>query len=128
LIVSKPLSEKQQQFAAEYLRDLSATRAYLRAGYKVSEKVAGVNACKLLGNARVQELIHKSMAKRAERCQVSQDEVVLQLKGIAFCVEERTQDQLRALELLGRHLGMFKDRLDATTDTKITVRVLDGPG
>jgi phage terminase small subunit len=118
LIVTNPLPSKQRQFAVEYLKDLNGTKAYLRAGYKVSEKVAGVNACRLLGDARIQKLIREGMARRAERCQVSQDEVVVQLKTIAFCADERTRDQLKALELLGRHLGMFTDRVDATVDVK----------
>ena len=114
------ITEKQQQFVIEYLIDLNATQAYIRAGYKVSETVASVNACKLLGNTKIQNLVQKAMAERASRCRISQDEVIMQLKSIAFNEGARDSDRIRALDLLGRHLGMFRDRVEVTNTMDIT--------
>ena len=57
----KELTPKQKKFCQEYLKDFNGTRAY-KTVYKVkSDKVAGVNASKLLGNARVSEYLSETM-------------------------------------------------------------------
>ena len=58
------LTQKQRLFADEYIKSGNATRSYIKAGYSVkSEKVAGVNATRMLGNARVRSYIDAKMAK-----------------------------------------------------------------
>lgn len=58
------LTAKQRQFADEYIKSGNATQSYIKAGYKVkSEKVAGVNATRMLGNARVKSYIDAKMAE-----------------------------------------------------------------
>jgi len=55
----KKLTDKQKLFISEYLVDMNATQAYLRAGYKVKNKeIAQVNASKLLLNTMVLENIN----------------------------------------------------------------------
>lgn len=58
------LTHKQRLFADEYIKSGNATQSYIKAGYKVkSEKVAGVNANRMLGNARVKSYIDAKMAE-----------------------------------------------------------------
>lgn len=73
----KNLTAKQQQFVAEYLVDLNATAAYKRAGYTYkNDNVAGVEAAKLLKNPKIVAQIQVTMDKRAERTEITQDEVL----------------------------------------------------
>lgn len=53
---------------------MTATQAYIRAGYKVSEKVAGVNGCKLLENAKVKALVAKLRAPDTAKAVLTKDE------------------------------------------------------
>lgn len=58
------LTQKQKLFADEYIKSGNATQSYIKAGYSVkSEKVAGVNATRMLGNARVRSYIDARMAE-----------------------------------------------------------------
>jgi hypothetical protein len=41
-------------------------------------------------------------------------------------IKVRMADQLRALEMLGKHLGMFKDRVEFSTDNDVIARLLAG--
>ena len=76
------LPEKLQIFVNEYLIDLNATRAGLRAGY--SEKTAKSQASRLLTNIDVQEAFQAGMAARAERVGVDQDKVLRSIANLAF--------------------------------------------
>ena len=147
------LSEKQQLFADEYLIDLNATQAAIRAGY--SAKRASEIGYQLLQKTTVQTVIAEKMAERSRRTGINQDRIVLELARIAFlrmtdvvdsqgkirddaseddlsCIESikykhsesdsgssverevKTASKLKALELLGRHLGMFKDKIEVS--------------
>ena len=76
------LTAKQQRFVEEYLIDLNATQAAIRAGY--SPKTANEQGARLLANASVQEAIAKAMAERSRRTGISQDRVIQELARIAF--------------------------------------------
>ncbi len=158
------LTPKQKRFVAEYLVDLNATQAAIRAGY--SPKSAARIAVELLNKTHVQAEIRKAMADREERTGVTQDWVVQELYKIAhadrggiakvvgggraveltdtdeldaeqraalvgveetkFGIKVTTCDKLKALELLGRHLGMFTDKVEQTGET--TLRLELGAG
>ena len=71
------LTPKQKAFCDEYLIDLNATQAYIRAGYAVKdESVAKVNASRLLTNANVSEYLGKLMENKDNGRIASQDEVL----------------------------------------------------
>ena len=149
------LTAKQKRFAEEYLIDLNATQAAIRAGYKVSKKKsANEIGSQLLKNTQVSAEIEKAMAERSRRTGVNQDRVIQELARIAFvnpqniinaedasvrvdateddlaCIqsvkvktsysdkgdmterEVKLNDKIKALELLGKHLGMFKDTVN----------------
>ena len=58
------LTDKQQRFVEEYLIDLNATQAYIRAGF--SAKLANINAVKLLQNTTIAKAIAEAQAKRED--------------------------------------------------------------
>ncbi len=139
------MTDKQARFCEEYMVDLNATQAAIRAGYSpASAKTVGP---RLLENVGVQKLIAQLQAEQSRRTGVSTDRVVRELAKIAFVnaadlidpktaslksdashddlaavqsvkvkmfgdgleQEVKLADKLRALDLLGKHLGMYKD-------------------
>lgn len=167
------MTERQQRFCDEYLIDLNATQAAIRAGY--TAKYANTNAPKLLQNTAVAEYIAQRKADRVQRTEITQDMVLRELANIAFSnaadyaavverdaeltqengtviklydadgnpvkyktvepvlTSELTEDQkralavikrgrdgfevkpydkVRALELLGKHLGMWTEKVE----------------
>lgn len=126
------LTPKQQRFVEEYLIDLNATQAAIRAGY--SEKTAKVIAAQNLSKLNVQEAIEEAQSKRTERTEITQDYVLtniqkviercMQVQQVDNCLTQtedgelaqafmfKEQGALKGLELLGKHLGMFKDKVE----------------
>lgn len=80
-MASEELTARQQRFVEEYLIDLNATQAALRAGY--SENNADKIGSQLLDKTRVVEAIDKAMHERSVRTQITQDRVLTELWGIA---------------------------------------------
>jgi phage terminase small subunit len=157
------LTAKQQAFVDEYLVDLNATQAAIRAGYSV--KNAGKIGPELLGKTRIKAAIDKAMAERSRRTGINQDRVLRELAKVAFVnasdvinMDEATirgdanredtaaiasvkvktipgedgditerevkiYDKLKALELLGKHLGMFTDKVNLNAE--MAVKIVD---
>ena len=76
------MTEKQKRFVEEYLIDLNATQAAIRAGYSV--KNADKIGSELLGKTGVQKAVSEAIAERSRRTGVNQDRVVRELARIAF--------------------------------------------
>ncbi len=76
------LTPKQERFVAEYLIDLNATQAAIRAGY--SEKTAQQQGSRLLLNVKVQEAITKGREKTAAKLEITKERIVDELAKIAF--------------------------------------------
>ena len=108
------MTPKRDQFVKEYLVDLNATQAAIRAGY--SEKTAKSIGQQLLTKLDVQQAITKSQTTRAERTEITQDYVLARLKIESERTEEGSSHAARvsAINLLGKHLGMFVDRKELT--------------
>lgn len=86
------LTPKQQRFVEEYLIDLNATQAYIRAGYTVkNDETASVMASRLLGNDKVQTIIQEALRARQERTQIDADYVLKRLVEI---------DQMDVLDIM----------------------------
>lgn len=159
--MAKKLTKKQQLFVDEYLIDLNATQAAIRAGYSVD--TAREIGCENLTKPNIQEAIAKAMAERSKRTGVNQDRVVLELAKIAFvkmtdvvdpdtgeilpnasdddlaCIESvkfkqsdnqyggsierevKLSSKMKALELLGKHLGMWNDKIDVNVAVPIVI-------
>lgn len=170
------LTDKQKRFCDEYLIDLNATQAAIRAGY--SPKTAEQTASRLLRNVKVQEYIAKRQKELSRSTEITQERVIKELALIAFSnnadyahvVEKKMQveaggalvdvldkdgnpvmyrtvepvlteelteeqkralavikkgrdglevkscDKVKALELLGKHLGIFTDKIEANVN------------
>jgi phage terminase small subunit len=76
------LTNRQARFVAEYLVDLNATQAAVRAGY--SPRGGDVQGVRLLGNVRVAAAIAAAQAARSVRTEVTQDRVLLELARLGF--------------------------------------------
>lgn len=112
MITTQELTDRQARFCEEYLIDLNATQAAIRAGY--SEKTANEQGARLLANVSVQEKIAELKAERSKRTEITQDSVIQELAAVARAEVKgvRAVDKLKALELLGKHLGMFVERYE----------------
>ena len=135
------LTAKQQRFVDEYLIDLNATQAAIRAGY--SAKTAAVIGAENLIKPYIAKAIQEAQNKLTERTEITQDYVLTNIKKvIERCMQQeavlardgspllvegpegdlvplfefKETGALKGLELLGKHLGMFKDRVDITTN------------
>ncbi len=118
------LTPKQARFVEEYLIDLNATAAAKRAGY--SERTAYAQGQRLLKNVEIAAAIQKAQEARSERTRIDQDWVIERLVGVyeasmeARPVCDKNGEEKgftfnptaanRALELIGKHKGMFIDR------------------
>ncbi|GAA4475545.1 terminase small subunit [Gluconacetobacter asukensis] len=76
------LTGKQARFVDEYLVDLNATRAAIRAGY--SEKTAQEQSSRLLSNVMVQDALSKAQKARSARTQITQDRVVQEIARLGL--------------------------------------------
>lgn len=138
------LTAKQQRFCDEYLIDLNATQAAIRAGY--SKKFAGQNADKILKNTNVREYIENRMAEKEKTLIADQDEVLKYLTSVMRgesqsteivvegtgdgCSEARTikkepseKDRLKAAELLGKRYGLYTEKVEADVDMSLNISV-----
>ena len=144
------LTDKQRKFVSEYLVDLNATQAAIRAGF--SERTAGSMAQKLVAKSHIQEAIKAAQSQREKRTLVTVDYVVSSLREVAErCLQKspvtnakgkQIQDEQgrdvwkfdsaganRALELLGKHVNAFGERKEETPEDMpiaIEVRVVNG--
>lgn len=104
------LTAKQEMFCQEYLVDVNATRAAIRAGY--SEKTAEVQGPRLLGNVRVVARLSELMDARKEEMKVDQERVVAGLYEEATNPDNTGSARVQAWGHLAKHLGMFTDKLE----------------
>lgn len=80
--IKKGLSDKESTFVEEYLVDLNATQAAIRAGYR--PKSAESRGYKLLHKGIVADAIARAMAKRSRRTGITQDRVLREIARVAF--------------------------------------------
>lgn len=76
------LTPKQAMFVKEYLIDLNATQAAIRAGY--SEKTAGQIGEQNLRKLEIAESIQEAMDKRSDRLEITADRVLQEIAKLAF--------------------------------------------
>ena len=120
------MNDRQRRFVSEYIVDLNGTQAAIRAGY--SAKTANEQAARLLADVSIAREITAAIAKRTERVEVTQDYVIGKLlENVQRAMQaEPVLDKLgnptgeyvyqgavanQALNLLGKHLGMFADQV-----------------
>lgn len=122
-----PITPKQQLFVKEYLVDLNATQAAIRAGYSV--KTAGSQAHDLLKKPEIQEFVSSCATSRAKSVEITAEYVLSTIKNtIERCAQaEPVFDRegvetgeykfdsaavLKGSELLGKYLKLFTDKVD----------------
>lgn len=76
------MTPKQERFIAEYLIDLNATQAAIRAGY--SEKTSYSQGQRMLKNVEVQEALSTAQNKTATKLEITKERIVAELAKIAF--------------------------------------------
>jgi phage terminase small subunit len=95
------------------MKDMNATAAYLRAGYKCKEDVARVNASRLLTNANIAAEIATRQEKMQEESGMSVKWVLEKYKRIIDNnMEVDPAVAKSALDSVGKHYGMFKDKVE----------------
>lgn len=106
------LSEQQKRFCEEFLVDLNATQAAVRAGYKT--KFPNRIAYQLMENSAVRIAIDGLRAERSKGTDVTKDFVLRGIQKTIKLAEEANNLNalLRGYELLAKHLGMFVDRTE----------------
>jgi phage terminase small subunit len=115
----RELTPKQDMFVKEYLIDLNATKAAIRAGY--SEKTAHVIANQLLNKTLVSDAIKKARQEQSKRTLITADDVIQSIIDIRQMAinSDKLSDALKANELLGKHLVLFTDKLQSEVQVKI---------
>lgn len=105
------LSLKQKRFCEQFLIDMNATQAAIRAGY--SKNGARTQSTRMLANASIQTYLAELRSQQQERTQITADMVLTEIARVAFLdlPEERykASDKLKAMELLGKRMGLFQD-------------------
>ena len=101
------LTAKQQCFIEEYLIDLNATQAAIRAGF--SPKTAYSQGQRLLKNVEIKAAIDKAFRQRSERTRVDADKVIRELARIGFL------DIRNLVEIRGNSIEL-KSGVDMTDD------------
>lgn len=137
---NKKLTEKQKRFCEEYLIDLNATQAAIRAGYKV--KNARQQATENLSKPYIKNYIDEQLAKIHSKKTADAQEVVEYLTSVmrGECTEQTlkfigngeqritnidvsSKDRLKAAELLGKRYGLFTDKVDINADMDLNITV-----
>lgn len=118
--MSAKLTPKQEAFVREYLVDLNATQAAIRAGY--SEKTAEQQGYQLLQHPLVSLAVKEAMDKRAERTEITADWVLKGIKDLVQTCLDKNEftTAMRGYELLGKHHGLFPNKMDVTVKDEIS--------
>ncbi len=164
---SGELSGKQKLFCMEYLKDMNATQAAIRAGY--SPKSAQMQSSRLLSNAMVSREIEANMRNKLNKIEISVERVLTEIARLAFfdprklfdadgkpvhvsqldddtaaavagldivtqgnqeigfaeVLKVKLADKSRNLELLGKYLKMFVERIEHSGDVQVIDRILE---
>lgn len=118
------LTAKQQAFVREYLIDLNATQAAIRAGY--SAKTAGAIGEENLRKPEITAAVQEAMDARAQRTEITADYVLETIRGtIERCNAKGEQydprSVLKGAELLGKHLKLFTDKVEHSGGVTVMV-------
>lgn len=116
------LNPKRQRFVEEYLVDFNGTQAAIRAGY--APKAAKVQAAQLLTIPNVRAAVEAGRAKAAESCGWDEQRVIDLLGEIASDVETHPGARVSAVQLIGKHIGMFQEKPQAiaTATAAVVIR------
>ena len=139
-MAEKKLTAKQQRFCDEYLIDLNATQAAIRAGY--SKKTAYAIGDENLKKPEIKSQIDKRMAEKEAALIADQDEVLKYLTEVmrgkssasvlardelgadrVIAKPPDEKERLKAAELLGKRYGLYKDTVNEVIDMELNITV-----
>jgi phage terminase small subunit len=138
------MTDKQKRFCDEYLIDLNATQAAIRAGY--SKKTANRIATENLSKPVIKEYIKQRMAEKESKLIADQDEVLKYLTSVlrgesqsevvvvegfgmgnsearAMQKAPDEKERLKAAELLGKRYGLYTEKVDQTVDMELNITI-----
>lgn len=134
------MTEKQKRFCDEYLIDLNATQAAIRAGY--SERTANRIASENLSKPDIKSYIDTAIARLQAENVADAQEVMRYLTSVmrgesqssvlSLCgngaqevIEKRPdeKERLKAAELLGKRYGLYTDKIDMDADMELNVNI-----
>lgn len=106
------LNAKQQRFVDEYLIDLNATQAAIRAGY--SQKTAHSIGHENLNKPDIAAAVAAGQGRVAAKLEITAEKITADLEALSIKAADAGQfgAAIRAKELLGKHVGMFEDKLN----------------
>jgi phage terminase small subunit len=78
------LTEKQEAFCREYLKDFNATQAYKRAGYRGSGSTASTEGAKLLHNPKIQAFLSQLRSRISRNAEVTLERTLQEIARLAF--------------------------------------------
>ena len=107
-------SPKMEAFCQEYIEDFNGSAAARRAGY--ASAGAGVQATRLLKKANIASRIDELLEDRRNRMKVNTDFVIGTLAQMAKNEQLSDSSRKGCLDLLGKYLGLFRERVDHTSD------------
>ena len=132
--MSKALTNKQKMFCLEYLKDLNATQAAIRAGY--SENTASETGYENLRKPQIEEEIQRLMDKRAKKAEISAENIlndILETRNTCkelMVVQGEYGEEIdstalagrnKTNELLGKHLKLFTDKVETEVKGELNV-------
>lgn len=132
------LTDKQERFCQEYLVDLNATQAAIRAGY--SAKTAQEQSSRLLSNVMVQRRVDELKLARSQSTGITAERVLTGIMGVIERCEQavpvldedgnetgewkfESGSALRGYELLGKHLKLFTERIEVNDSSELAARI-----
>ena len=115
VVKEKKLTDKQRFFCKEYLIDLNATQAAIRAGYSVN--TAKETGYENLTKPHISEFIQDLMDERSASTGITAEYVLTGIKDLTdkLVVGEDPKSAYKGFELLGKHLTLFSDKVDHTS-------------
>lgn len=140
--MAKKLTARRMRFCDEYLIDLNATQAAIRAGY--SQKTAQVISAELMADPRIKQFIADRMAEKESELIADQNEVLKYLTSVMRgdtqseivvvegtgdgCSEARAmqkapdeKERLKAAELLGKRYGLYTEKVETDVDMELNI-------
>jgi phage terminase small subunit len=117
------LTPRQKRFCEEYIKTYNATKAALEAGFSKNRPYE--LAYQQLQKPHVLKYIERLEEERANCADIDEVELIKDLKKIKNDPYEKTNDRLKAMELLGRYKGMDKMRVDNTVKIVCSINDTD---
>ena len=114
-------NKKHERFCREYVIDHNGTQAAIRSGYSL--KGAEVRGSELLRNRKVSDRLGELEAKVADKLELTVEKVLKDIEELRDAAKEDKQfaPALKASELQGKHLKMFTDKHEITSDNIVTI-------